>query len=112
MDAIKDHANLARAFVLALRINPAAARDMRLVIVGDGVARRESEQILAEAGLSELVWFAGKRTDVADVMRGFDCFVLPSRGEGISTPSWKRWRPDCRSLPLAWAAMRSWSRTA
>jgi sugar transferase (PEP-CTERM/EpsH1 system associated) len=84
MDAIKDHANLARAFVLALRINPAAARDLRLVIVGDGAARREPEQILAEADVSELVWFAGERTDVADVMRGFDCFVLPSRGEGIS----------------------------
>jgi sugar transferase (PEP-CTERM/EpsH1 system associated) len=84
MDAIKDHANLARAFVLALRINPAAARDLRLVIVGDGVARRESEQILAEAGVSDLAWFAGERTDVADVMRRFDCFALPSRGEGIS----------------------------
>lgn len=84
MDAIKDHPNLARAFVQALRINPAAARDLRLVIVGDGATRSQSEQILAAAGASDLAWFAGERADVADIMRGLDCFVLPSRGEGIS----------------------------
>ena len=84
MDAIKDHANLARAFVQALRINPAAARDLRLVIVGDGPTREQTQQILAQAGLAELAWFTGERSDVADLMRSFDCFVLPSRGEGIS----------------------------
>jgi glycosyltransferase involved in cell wall biosynthesis len=30
------------------------------------------------------VWFAGERSDVANVMRGLDCFVLPSLAEGIS----------------------------
>ena len=84
MDAIKDHPNLARAFVQALRTNPAAARDFRLVIVGDGAMRRQTEEILAAAGVSEMAWFAGERADVADIMRGLDCFVLPSRGEGIS----------------------------
>jgi sugar transferase (PEP-CTERM/EpsH1 system associated) len=84
MDAIKDHVNLARAFVQALRINPAAARDLRMVIVGDGPTREQTQQILAQAGLAELAWFTGERSDVADLMRSFDCFVLPSRGEGIS----------------------------
>lgn len=84
MDAIKDHPNLARAFVQALRMNPAAARDLRLVLVGDGAMRGQTEQILATGGVSGLVWFAGERADVADIMRGLDCFVLPSRGEGIS----------------------------
>jgi sugar transferase (PEP-CTERM/EpsH1 system associated) len=84
MDAIKDHPNLARAFVQALHINPAAARNLRLVLVGDGAMRSQTEQILATAGAGDLVWFAGERTDVADIMRGLDCFVLPSRGEGIS----------------------------
>lgn len=84
MDAIKDHPNLARAFVQALRINPAVAGDLRLVLVGDGAMRSQTEQILAAAGAGELAWFAGERADVADIMRGLDCFVLPSRGEGIS----------------------------
>jgi glycosyltransferase involved in cell wall biosynthesis len=33
--------------------------------------------------LGEDVWFAGERADVADIMRGLDCFVLPSRAEGV-----------------------------
>jgi len=84
IEAIKDQANLARAFVQALRINPDAARQLRLVIVGDGPQRAECEAILSAAGRRELAWLAGERSDVADVMRGLDCFVLPSRGEGIS----------------------------
>ena len=30
------------------------------------------------------MWLAGERSDVAEVMRGLDCFILPSLGEGIS----------------------------
>ena len=29
-------------------------------------------------------WFAGKRNDVAEIMRGLDIYVLPSLAEGIS----------------------------
>jgi glycosyltransferase involved in cell wall biosynthesis len=31
-----------------------------------------------------LAWLPGERNDVPDVMRGLDCFVLPSLAEGIS----------------------------
>ena len=57
---------------------------MRLVIIGDGVLRDEAIRILEEGGVGELAWFAGERTDIPEIMRGLDCFVLPSRGEGIS----------------------------
>jgi asparagine synthase (glutamine-hydrolysing) len=40
--------------------------------------------MLEAAGLGELAWLPGERSDVADVMRGLDCFVLPSLAEGIS----------------------------
>jgi len=30
------------------------------------------------------VWLAGERADIADVMRGLDCFALPSLAEGVS----------------------------
>jgi sugar transferase (PEP-CTERM/EpsH1 system associated) len=84
MEAVKDPANLARAFVTAVSRSPDAKARMRLVLVGDGPQRAEAERIVQEAGIGNLVWFAGERSDVPDVMRGLDCFVLPSLAEGIS----------------------------
>jgi glycosyltransferase involved in cell wall biosynthesis len=40
--------------------------------------------VLAEAGVEQLAWLPGERADVPDVMRGLDCFALPSLAEGIS----------------------------
>lgn len=84
LQPIKDQALLARAFVRALELDPAARERMRLVIVGEGPSRPDIEQILRGAGVSPLTWVAGERADVPDVMRGLDAFVLPSRAEGIS----------------------------
>jgi sugar transferase (PEP-CTERM/EpsH1 system associated) len=84
MEAIKDPLNLARAFVRALELQPAAAGKLRLVLVGDGALRGELEALLSRPGIREKVWFAGERDDVPDVLRGLDCFVLPSLAEGVS----------------------------
>jgi sugar transferase (PEP-CTERM/EpsH1 system associated) len=84
LDAVKDQTNLARAFVSALRRHPGARERLRLAIVGDGPLRDEVLRILAEAGAAPYAWLAGERHDVADMMRGLDCFVLPSLAEGIS----------------------------
>jgi len=84
LDAVKDQTNLARAFVSALRRHPAARERLRLAIVGDGPLRGEVLRVLAEADATAYAWLAGERHDVADVMRGLDCFVLPSLAEGIS----------------------------
>ena len=84
MDAVKDQCTLARAFVLALRMTPSAQEHMRLVLVGDGALRGECERILEEGSVRHLAWFAGDRNDIPEIMRGLDCFILPSLGEGIS----------------------------
>ena len=84
LEGIKDPLNLARAFVIALRMRPSAANHLRLVIMGDGALRQEVESELAGAGVRELAWFAGERADVPQFMRGLDCFVLPSLAEGVS----------------------------
>jgi len=84
MEAIKDPLNLARAFVRALELQPAAAKQLRLILVGDGALRTEVGAVLDRAGVRERVWFAGERDDVPEVMRGLDCFVLPSLAEGVS----------------------------
>ena len=41
MEAIKDPRNLASAFVRALELHPAAAKHLRLVVVGDGALRQD-----------------------------------------------------------------------
>ena len=84
MDPVKDQCTLARSFVLALRMNPRAHEQMRLVLVGDGALRAECEGILEEGGARHLAWFAGDRNDIPEIMRGLDCFILPSLGEGVS----------------------------
>ena len=84
LEGIKDPLNLARAFVIALRMRPSATNHLRLVVMGDGALRQEVESVLAEAGVRELAWFAGERADVPQFMRGLDCFVLPSLAEGVS----------------------------
>jgi sugar transferase (PEP-CTERM/EpsH1 system associated) len=84
MEAVKDPMNLARAFVRALELQPAAAKYLRLIMVGDGALRNEVNAVLDRAGVREQVWFAGERADVPRIMRGLDCFVLPSLAEGVS----------------------------
>jgi sugar transferase (PEP-CTERM/EpsH1 system associated) len=84
MQTVKDQTSLARAFVLAIQNKPALRERLRLVMVGDGPLRQESLTILEAAGLAELAWLPGERKDIPDIMRGLDCFVLPSLGEGIS----------------------------
>ncbi len=84
LSPVKDQVLLARAFVRALELAPQARKRMRLVIAGDGPLRPQIEQVLADGGAGGLAWLAGDRTDVPDLMRGLDAFVLPSLAEGIS----------------------------
>jgi len=84
MQTVKDQTLLARAFIRALELEPPLKARLRLVMVGDGPLRGESLQLLAQAGVANLAWLPGERHDVPDVLRGLDCFVLPSLAEGIS----------------------------
>lgn len=84
MAEVKDYPTLARAFIRLVRDHADARTHARLVIVGEGIARQQCMQLLAEAGLSDLVWLPGERHDIADIMRALDVFLLPSLNEGIS----------------------------
>ena len=84
MQTVKDQPTLARAFVRALEIAPQLRPCLRLVLIGDGPLRSDCQAILAAAGVADLAWLPGERADVPEVMRGLDCFVLPSLAEGIS----------------------------
>lgn len=84
MQAVKDQVMLARAFVHAVELAPALRERLRLVMVGDGPLRAQVMSVLHAAGLTELAWLPGERSDVAAIMRGLHAFALPSLAEGIS----------------------------
>lgn len=84
MQTVKDQTNLARAFAQAIQRLPALRQHLRLIMVGEGPLRQESQRILEAAGVADLAWLPGERKDIPDVVRGLDCFILPSIAEGIS----------------------------
>jgi len=84
MQGVKDPLLLAHAFVRALQLDPTLKSRWRLAMVGEGPLRAAAQAVLAQAGLAASSWLPGERIDVPEVMRGLDCFVLPSLAEGIS----------------------------
>jgi glycosyltransferase involved in cell wall biosynthesis len=76
----KGHASLLDAFATVHARHPSA----RLLLVGDGIRRAWVEGLAKERGLGEAVLFTGFRSDVPDLLRAMDCFVLAStRTEGV-----------------------------
>lgn len=84
MQTVKDQTMLAQAFVQALALAPHLKTKMRLVMVGEGPLRAQSQAVLDQAGVGDLAWLPGERSDVAHIMQGLHAFALPSLGEGIS----------------------------
>lgn len=79
---VKNHAGLINAFVRLRELLPDRRDDIRLVIVGDGPLLPTIRQKVLDNGLTDLVWLPGSRTDIADLMRAYSIFVLPSLAEG------------------------------
>lgn len=57
---------------------------IKFVIVGDGPARAKFENYSKALALKNTVYFTGYRSDVAQLMAGWDLFMLPSLSEGFS----------------------------
>ncbi|UXH76715.1 TIGR03088 family PEP-CTERM/XrtA system glycosyltransferase [Roseateles amylovorans] len=84
MAPVKDQLMLTQAFVAMLSAAPELRARARLVMIGEGPLRAQCQALLDQAGLSELAWLPGERSDVPAVMRGLHVFALPSMAEGIS----------------------------
>ena len=82
MVAVKDPVALARAFVDVRKRDGCA--HVRLVMIGEGPLRAAALDVVREAGFERDVFLPGERHDIPALLRGVDCFVLPSLGEGIS----------------------------
>jgi len=57
---------------------------VRLMVVGDGPMRASLESQAVSLGVNGHVAFTGGRSDIPELMRSFDLFVLPSINEGVS----------------------------
>jgi len=84
LDPVKDQLTLVQSFIHLVKTQPELSHKVRLVIVGSGVLMSSLQILTQDADIEHLVWFAGERHDVADIMQTLDLFVLPSINEGIS----------------------------
>ncbi|MGO4381853.1 TIGR03088 family PEP-CTERM/XrtA system glycosyltransferase [Pseudoduganella sp. RAF53_2] len=79
---VKDHATLLDAFIQLRERQPALRPRLRLAIVGDGPLLEKMRARAADAGVADVVWLPGARTDVPDILRSFDVFAMSSIAEG------------------------------
>ena len=70
----KDHENFLRAARLVVDRVPTA----KFLVVGDGPMRPKIERLIRELNLADCVMLTGPRSDVPDLLRALDVFVLSS----------------------------------
>ncbi|MBQ3150420.1 MAG: glycosyltransferase family 1 protein [Clostridia bacterium] len=75
----KNHAFMLRVFSDILKRVP----DAKLLLVGDGTLRPQTEAMAKELSIENNVVFTGKRHDIPDVLSAMDVFWLPSLFEGV-----------------------------
>ena len=55
----------------------------KLLIVGDGELKEQIKYRIAELGIEEAVIMTGLRKDIPDLLMCMDCFLFPSKWEGL-----------------------------
>jgi sugar transferase (PEP-CTERM/EpsH1 system associated) len=84
MDDVGNHTTLVEAFLRLIASPHPAHRRLRLLLVGDGPARAQCQALLHRAGAAARAWLPGARTDVPQLLRAMDLFVLPALSEDSS----------------------------
>lgn len=79
---VKNHIGLIDAFIRLREDMPAERSRLRLAIVGDGPLLPAVREKVAAAGITDMVWLPGARTDISDIIQTFSVFALPSIAEG------------------------------
>jgi L-malate glycosyltransferase len=81
----KGHIHLLRAFSRLVSDRGMEQKiNLRLVLVGDGRLHQQLEKAANQLGIANRVLMLGDRQDVAELLRAFDVFVMPSLWEGLS----------------------------
>ena len=58
-------------------------RSARLLLIGDGVLKKEMQAKAVQLQVMDRVLFMGVRPDVAQLMQGMDLLLFPSKYEGL-----------------------------
>ena len=61
----------------------ASVKNGKLLVVGDGVERDSLVKLSKELKITDRVKFLGIRKDIPEILSYADCFILPSRYEGL-----------------------------
>ena len=75
----KNHTFLVDVFAEFYKRHPNA----KLLVIGDGDLREALEEQIRENRLEKAVLLLGWRTNIEDYLQSMDCFLLPSRFEGL-----------------------------
>ena len=78
-DSGKNHKFIVSVFQEIVEQNPNAV----LLLIGDGILRKEIEVQVSKAGISDKVIFAGVRDDINKLVQAMDIFLFPSLFEGF-----------------------------
>lgn len=75
----KNHEFLIKIFAEVLKKKTTA----KLLLIGTGELQQAIRQQITALGIEKSVYFLGLRNDVPELMQAMDCFVFPSRFEGL-----------------------------
>ena len=75
----KNHLFLLEVFACIKKIQPGS----KLVLVGDGQLKNVIKYRIATLGIADSVIMTGERSDVFRLLQAFDCFLFPSKWEGL-----------------------------
>ena len=75
----KNHALLVEIFQAILEKQP----DSHLLLLGEGSLEESIKKKVASLGINEKVSFLGVREDIAELLKVFDVFLMPSLYEGL-----------------------------
>jgi glycosyltransferase involved in cell wall biosynthesis len=64
---------------------PDVREKLRFTIVGQGACLQSLRDLARQKGLEQIFQFTGFRSDIPELMKTFDIFVLPSLSEGLSS---------------------------
>ena len=78
-DKVKNHSFILDIFEKLLKKRP----DAHLLLIGDGVLRKQTENKAKEKGILAQVRFLGVRKDVNELLQAADVMVFPSLFEGL-----------------------------
>lgn len=85
MDDANGHATLVESFLRLIASPHPAHQRLRLMIIGDGPCRAECQAMLNRAGAAHRAWLPGERSDIAQLLRAMDLFVLPALAAASSS---------------------------